>query len=343
MLLDADTLEFAPLARSSSLCRLPESLRRRPRDRIARGRRRCPLGRLHARPAEHRCLIRTDVLALRDRLRERGFRAGPAGMPRCGHAPPAPAGDWPLPPCRRARALHAGPGMLRERGECANADATTRRTHEPVASRECLRPATVVHVSGCREGWFLSGGVRRSRRSRQQVGTRLDWSIRESAAVPYNRRRPWPGRALRLATGARRGLSTDPQRRARRPVRRPQHARSRVALLRAVRPHDPRGTGNHAHSWKRGTCGLKDDAMMLYQHCPRCRLAIHCRASFLALENCPRCLGRAGMVTAMFTSPLNALELRAAEADSGSQPAFPVHAVRRVTSSTRAVAGPARD
>jgi hypothetical protein len=54
---------------------------------------------------------------------------------------------------------------------------------------------------------------------------------------------------------------------------------------------------------------------MLYQHCPRCRLAIRCRASFLALKHCPRCLGRAGILTAMFTSPLNALELRCADRD----------------------------
>jgi hypothetical protein len=51
---------------------------------------------------------------------------------------------------------------------------------------------------------------------------------------------------------------------------------------------------------------------MLYQHCPRCRLAIRCRATYLALEHCPRCLGRAGILTVMFTSPLNAIELRAA-------------------------------
>ena len=55
---------------------------------------------------------------------------------------------------------------------------------------------------------------------------------------------------------------------------------------------------------------------MLYQHCPRCRLAIRCRASYLALEHCPRCLARAGIATAMFTSPLNAVELRA----GGSEP-----------------------
>ena len=54
---------------------------------------------------------------------------------------------------------------------------------------------------------------------------------------------------------------------------------------------------------------------MPYQHCPRCRLAIRCRASYLALEHCPRCLARAGVLTTLFTSPLDAIELRAAESD----------------------------
>ncbi len=65
---------------------------------------------------------------------------------------------------------------------------------------------------------------------------------------------------------------------------------------------------------------------MLYQHCPRCRLAIRCRASYLALKHCPRCLGRAGIVTAMFTSPLNAVELREAEAET--DPAISTQAAR---------------
>ena len=75
---------------------------------------------------------------------------------------------------------------------------------------------------------------------------------------------------------------------------------------------------------------------MLYQHCPRCRLAIRCRASYLALEHCPRCLGRAGILTAMFTSPLNALELRAAERDG--EPAISVQAAREPLPTRRAAA-----
>jgi hypothetical protein len=72
--------------------------------------------------------------------------------------------------------------------------------------------------------------------------------------------------------------------------------------------------------------GLRDGELMLYQHCPRCRLAIRCRASYLALEHCPRCLGRAGILTAMFTSPLNAAELRAAAAEG--EPAISAQAAR---------------
>ena len=50
---------------------------------------------------------------------------------------------------------------------------------------------------------------------------------------------------------------------------------------------------------------------MIYQHCPRCRLAIRRRASYLVLARCPRCLARAGISSPLFESPLNALELRA--------------------------------
>ena len=49
---------------------------------------------------------------------------------------------------------------------------------------------------------------------------------------------------------------------------------------------------------------------MTYQHCPRCRLAIRRRVEFLTLANCPRCLGRTSIAVPLFTSPLNAVELR---------------------------------
>lgn len=51
---------------------------------------------------------------------------------------------------------------------------------------------------------------------------------------------------------------------------------------------------------------------MLYHHCPRCRLAIRCRAGSLLVEHCPRCWARAGVATSMFSSPLDATQLRAA-------------------------------
>ena len=64
---------------------------------------------------------------------------------------------------------------------------------------------------------------------------------------------------------------------------------------------------------------------MTYQHCPRCQLhAIRCRASYLKLTSCPRCLARAGIVSPMFSSPLNAMELRGAEPD----PPLPASVVR---------------
>jgi tRNA G26 N,N-dimethylase Trm1 len=52
-------------------------------------------------------------------------------------------------------------------------------------------------------------------------------------------------------------------------------------------------------------------AAMSYLHCPRCRLAIKCRAHYLTLTNCPRCLARAQIVSPLFTSPLTARELHA--------------------------------
>ena len=61
---------------------------------------------------------------------------------------------------------------------------------------------------------------------------------------------------------------------------------------------------------------------MTYQHCPRCRLAIRCRASFLSLTNCPRCLARAGLASPLFFSPLTAEELRSAEPKHGTRMAI---------------------
>jgi hypothetical protein len=52
---------------------------------------------------------------------------------------------------------------------------------------------------------------------------------------------------------------------------------------------------------------------LTYLHCPRCRLAIRCRAHDLELTDCPRCLARARIVSPLFASPLDAHELRAGE------------------------------
>lgn len=76
---------------------------------------------------------------------------------------------------------------------------------------------------------------------------------------------------------------------------------------------------------------------MPYQHCPRCRLAVRCRASYLALEHCPRCLGRAGILTTMFTSPLNAAELRAAGTDA--EPAIAAQVAREAAAERPATRG----
>jgi hypothetical protein len=92
-------------------------------------------------------------------------------------------------------------------------------------------------------------------------------------------------------------------------------ASSFAAHLRTVRTPDPWRAAAHAHQWQRGARGLPEDAVMFYRHCPRCRLAIRCRATYLALDHCPRCLGRAGILTTMFSSTLNAVELRAAETE----------------------------
>jgi tRNA G26 N,N-dimethylase Trm1 len=52
---------------------------------------------------------------------------------------------------------------------------------------------------------------------------------------------------------------------------------------------------------------------MTYLHCPRCRLAIRCRAHALTQTSCPRCLASARIVSPLFASPLDAHELHAGE------------------------------
>ncbi len=67
---------------------------------------------------------------------------------------------------------------------------------------------------------------------------------------------------------------------------------------------------------------------MIYLHCPRCRLAIACRADYLMLTNCPRCLAHAAIVAPLFTSPLNSAELHAAQPRAPARAAELVHTPR---------------
>jgi tRNA G26 N,N-dimethylase Trm1 len=58
----------------------------------------------------------------------------------------------------------------------------------------------------------------------------------------------------------------------------------------------------------------------IYLHCPRCRLAIKCRADNLTLTDCPRCLARAAIAAPLFASPLNDADLHAADAEPRRAP-----------------------
>jgi len=78
---------------------------------------------------------------------------------------------------------------------------------------------------------------------------------------------------------------------------------------------------------------------MTYLHCPRCRLAVRCRASYLAFSNCPRCIARAAIASPMFSSPLDALELRAMqrERDPAHATSPPPPRARRPAEPPRAI------
>jgi hypothetical protein len=54
---------------------------------------------------------------------------------------------------------------------------------------------------------------------------------------------------------------------------------------------------------------------MTHLQCPRCRLTITCRADYLTLTNCPRCLARAALAT-----PLVAVVPAATAAPAGAAP-----------------------
>jgi len=59
---------------------------------------------------------------------------------------------------------------------------------------------------------------------------------------------------------------------------------------------------------------------VLHLNCPRCRLTITPRASWLTVEHCPRCMARSHVAVRMFSSSLPASELYAAGTAPGSDP-----------------------
>jgi len=75
------------------------------------------------------------------------------------------------------------------------------------------------------------------------------------------------------------------------------------------------------------TC--RADYLMILTNCPRCRLAITCRADYLMiLTNCPRCLAHAAIAAPLFASPLNGAELHAAQPPAPARAAELVHTPR---------------
>lgn len=58
---------------------------------------------------------------------------------------------------------------------------------------------------------------------------------------------------------------------------------------------------------------------MTYLHCPRCRFAVRARPGHMAPASCPRCLAHAAIAAPLFASPLNGVELHAAERAAGSR------------------------
>ena len=51
---------------------------------------------------------------------------------------------------------------------------------------------------------------------------------------------------------------------------------------------------------------------MTYLHCARCRLAISGGLNCMSPANCPRCIAREAVVSPLFASELNGVEMRAA-------------------------------
>jgi hypothetical protein len=65
---------------------------------------------------------------------------------------------------------------------------------------------------------------------------------------------------------------------------------------------------------------------MTYLNCPHCGLTITPKVDWLAVEHCPRCIARRGVLVILFASPLPANALYAADGSPdprGSEPAGP--------------------
>jgi len=58
-------------------------------------------------------------------------------------------------------------------------------------------------------------------------------------------------------------------------------------------------------------------------NCPRCGLSIRVRAGWLAVEHCPRCLGRSRIAVQMFASALPTVDLYAEGAEPEEEPTVP--------------------
>ena len=62
---------------------------------------------------------------------------------------------------------------------------------------------------------------------------------------------------------------------------------------------------------------------MTYLNCPHCGLTIAPKADWLAVEHCPRCIARRGVLVTMFASSLPADALYAADGRPGPRPKEP--------------------
>lgn len=105
-------------------------------------------------------------------------------------------------------------------------------------------------------------------------------------------------------------------------------ARSRPSSVSVQRPLGPTGARSRRQSRRSvpHRCTIRTDFSMAgsgvsFLNCPRCGLSIPHRTHWLAIEYCPRCLGRAGIAVKLFSSPLAAGELYCDGVAPGCRPA----------------------